>query len=374
MRIVVNAALLPDIYSSEYISFLSETFARITRNHPEHNFIFICETKDADLFSFEKNTGFVKTKVSRRNAITWKYWYDVRIPALLRKYKADLFISPGLFCSLHTKLPQLLMSADLVFVDSPSFFSKSQLFFFRKHARKSITKAKRIITFTQFTKEEIKKNYIDTESKIDVIPVPVWVRPNSRSDSIKDQTKAKYTEGKEFFLYTGNSHASGNLINLMKAFSLFKKRQQSSFKLVICGDQLNQYKAFTKLIETYKYKADVSLINSSGEEELSNLMVSAYAFVYPVLSNGLALPLIQAMQSDIPVVISDNRALKQIAEDAALYVNPADPQNIADNMMRIYKDEKLRNDLIIKGNGIVNRLMQYDTGDQLWQAMQKALL
>ena len=126
MRIVVNAALLPDIYSSEYISFLSETFARITRNHPEHNFIFICETKDADLFSFEKNTGFVKTKVSRRNAITWKYWYDVRIPALLRKYKADLFITSEV-CSLRTKVPQLIIIHDLAFLKDPLCVSKKYL-------------------------------------------------------------------------------------------------------------------------------------------------------------------------------------------------------------------------------------------------------
>jgi glycosyltransferase involved in cell wall biosynthesis len=366
MRIVVNASLLPSIYSSEYIFFLSEIFKRIIKNYPEHHFIFICEQQHADHFAFANNTELIKTKKRKQNAIQWKYWYDIRIPAVLRKYKADLFVSPGLFCSLRTKLPQLLIVADPASPGSSSFF--------RKHSAKSIIKAKTIITFTQYIKEELTKNHKGNENKIEIISIPVWKKTDIQTDAVKDETKAKYTAGKEFFLCPGNHQKASDPVNLLKAFSLFKKRQQSSFKLVIYTDEINQYKKLATLIETYKYRADVSLVNNLQEDERLKLISSAYAFVYPVSLIGLTQSLIEAMQSNIPVIVSDNPALKEIAANAALYADPVNPQDIAGSMMRIYKDERLRNELIEKGKRVINRLITRDAANEFWQAVLKALL
>ncbi|MES1226084.1 MAG: glycosyltransferase family 1 protein [Bacteroidota bacterium] len=374
MRIVVNAALLPEIYSREYISFLSEAFRRITKNHPEETFIFICENQDAHLFVYENKAEIIKVRARKRNFILWKYWYDIRIPALLKKYKADLFFSPGLFGSLNTNLPQCLIATGVDFSSPPLFFTKSQLLFFKRRTQKSIATAKKIITFSAFAKTDLNKRFKNAENKTTAIPLIIPENNESPTDLLKNEIKIKYTAGKEFFLYAGSIHPSGNLITLLKAFSLFKKRQQSNLKLIICGNGLNSYKTFSRLLETYKYKADIIVINHCSHDELSKLMLSAYAFVYPVLSNSLFTSVLQAMQSELPVIVSDNPMLNEMVKDSALYVKPENPQDIAEGMMRIYKDEKLRTELIEKGKVVLNHLRQQDAAEQLWKVMQEGLL
>lgn len=374
MRILINTALLPDIYSFEYISVLYKTIKRIAATRQEHHFIFICEPQLADQFNTGNNIKLIKTKKRKRSTILWKYWYDVRIPALLRKHTADLFISPGPFCSMNTKLPQLLVLADTSLIESPSLFNKSQFSFLKNRLSKSVVKAKSIITFSQSEENRIINSFKAAENKIIVVPV-ITPEPTISILSIdKEKIKATYTEGREFFLYIGNLNAAGNILNLLKAFSLFKKRQQSNFKLVICGYTADEHAEYAELLKTYRYKADVILINDLKDEELTELFVSAYAFVYPVLVNNFLIPVMQAMQSNIPVIASATPLTKELCGSSALYVNAEIPQDIADNMMRIYKDEKLRSELIQKGKSVINRLHQENAVNEFYEAMQKAVL
>lgn len=374
MRILVNSAMLPDVYSFEYISALYKTISRVAAVQTENDFFFICELQDANQLDKNDNIELLKTKKRKRTPIYWKYWYDVRIPALLRKHKADLFISPGFACSLNTKVAQILMPSDTSLLDKPSLFSKSHLSFLKKRYSHSVGKAKSIITSTQSEKNTITDSFKQAEGKVLIVPVIIPGKKTSITDIIKEGTKGKYTEGKEFFLYSGNLNAAGNVINLLKAFSLFKKRQQSSLKLVICGSDTDEYKEHAKLLETYKYKTDVVLMNNIKDEDIGNLFASAYSLVYPVLANNFLLPVIQAMQHEIPVITSSTPALKEINDNAALYADAESPQDIAANMMRIYKDEKLRNELIEKGKLVINRLMQQDAINEFYKAIQKAVL
>ncbi|MBS1610782.1 MAG: glycosyltransferase [Bacteroidetes bacterium] len=374
MRILVNAALLPDIYSFEYISALYKTIYYVASLQSESNFFFVCRSHDADQLDKGDNIELIKTKKRRGSPLIWKYWYDVRIPALLRKYKVDLFLSPGPVCSLNTKVPQLLVLSGTSLLDIPTLFSKPQLSFLRKRQVLSVKKARSIITFTQSEKNKIITSFKQAGGKTVIVPFILPEDKIAATDVLKEQTKAKHTGGKEFFLYSGPLNAVGNILNLLKAFSLFKKRQQSSFKLAICGNNADKHNEYLKLLETYKYKADVILKNNLKEEEINTLFASAYSLVYPVLINDLLTPVIQAMQYEIPVITSLTPELKEITGNAGLYADAENPQDIADNMMRIYKDERLRNELIEKGKSVINLLKQQDAVSEFYKAMQKAVL
>src|SRR5690242_16301446 len=127
MRIVVNTAFLPEIFSEDYIPFLSSTFKFISANKQEHHFIFICEKKDASYFKFNDNSEIYQAASGKKNSWVLRYWYDVKIPALLRKYKADLFFSPGGLSSSFTKLPQCILINDPLFLYRPGLYTKKQL-------------------------------------------------------------------------------------------------------------------------------------------------------------------------------------------------------------------------------------------------------
>src|SRR5690606_32023968 len=140
-------------------------------------------------------------------------------------------------------------------------------------------------------------------------------------DVQKENVKLKFTDGKEFFLYTGAIHPRKNLINLLKGFSVFKKRLQSNFKLVIAGRLAWKYESFLNDIKSYKYRQDIILTGYIPEEDLADLTGSAYAMIYPSLFEGLGVPVLEAMQSGTPVITSEGSAMQEVAGDAAIYAD-----------------------------------------------------
>ena len=161
-------------------------------------------------------------------------------------------------------------------------------------------------------------------------------------------------------------------MNLLKAFSVFKKRQQTNMKLVLTGRLAWKYETFTKSLKSYKYRNDVVMTGYMEEEEIVKIIGSAYCLVYPSLLEGFGVPVLEAMQSGVPVITSVNSSMQEIANDASLYVDANSFTDIAEKMMMVYKDENLRKLLTEKGY-LTNRRYSWDTtADLLWKSILKA--
>jgi len=374
MRIAVNTRFLLNDYLEGYGYFVYETFKRITQNHPEHEFIFIFDRPFDQRFIFSSNIIPVIASPPARHPLLWKWWYNVKVPIILKKYKAELFVSADGFCSLSTKVRQCLVVHDLSFLHFPSFIKKSHLVFYKRHTPKFLDKANSVATVSQFSKQDILQHYNISPEKINVVYSAAKQNFQPVSEEVKLQIKENYSVNKEYFLYTGAIHPRKNLLNLLKAFSVFKKRQQSSTKLLVAGRLAWKYDSFIKSLETYKYRDDVVLLNYLEESELVKITASAYAVVYPSLFEGFGVPVLEAMQCEVPVITSEASAMQEIAGDAALYADAENYHDLAEKMMRLYKDESLRNELIQKGKNIA-RLYSWDrTAVLLWETMQKALV
>jgi glycosyltransferase involved in cell wall biosynthesis len=144
-------------------------------------------------------------------------------------------------------------------------------------------------------------------------------------------------------------HPRKNLVNLLKAFSGFKKRQKTNMKLVIAGRMAWQHEEFTHVLSTFKFRNDVTLTGYISQEELVKLMGSAYALIYPSVWEGFGMPVLEAMQAGVPVLCSGTSALPEIAEDAALFFDPLKPDDIGLQMAHVYKDEQARSLMIDRG-------------------------
>ncbi len=374
MIIAVNTRFLLKDALEGYGYFIRETFRRITRDHPEHRFIFIFDRPFDKSFLFAPNVEGLVSGPPARHPLLWKFWYDFKVPALLKKYKADLFVSPDGFCSLNTRVPQCLVLHDLAFLHYPEFLHRSHLRFYKKYTGRFLEKAASVATVSEHSKQDMLTHYNSiSEEKIRVVhsAAKEIFRPVTLEQ--KEEVKQRYTAGKEFFLHTGAIHPRKNLIHLLKAFSVFKKRQQSGMKLVIAGRLAWKYGSFIQSLENYKYRDDVVITGYLEEQELAALTGAAYAMVYPSLYEGFGVPVLEAMQCDVPVITSAGSSMQEIAGEAALYADPASYQDIAEQMMRLYKDESLRRRLIEKGKEIVSKYSWDRTADLLWQSMGDAV-
>jgi glycosyltransferase involved in cell wall biosynthesis len=371
MKIAVNTRFLLNEQLEGVGYFLYEVLQRMTSNHPEHQFLFIFDRPYDDKFIFGENVIAVIAGPPARHPILWKWWYDIKVPALLKKHKADIFLSCDGFCSLTTKVPQCLVVHDLAFLHYPSFIKKSHLIFYKHFTPKFLEKASTVATVSAFSKKDILDKYKIADEKISIVYNAAKKIFQPADDIIKEETKNKFTDGKNYFVYTGAIHPRKNLINLLKAFSIFKKRQKSDWKLLLAGRLAWKYDQFMKSLKAYKYREDVIMTGYVDETELVKITGSAYAMVYPSLWEGFGVPVLEAMCCSVPVITSTNSSMQEIAGDAALYADPASHQDIAEKMMLLYKDETLRNSLIEKGR---QRSFQFNwdtTAELLWQALLK---
>lgn len=369
MVIAVNTRFLLKDVMEGVGYFMHENFRRLVKAHPEHQFIFIFDRPWDPRFIYGPNVTPVLAGPAARHPLLWKFWFDVKVPAILKKYKADVFVSCDGFCSLRTSVPQCLVLHDLAFLHFPEGNKKSHLWFYKKYTPVFLAKAAAVATVSAFSKKDILAHYPADENKISVVYSGVKDIFTPQTNEISKTIREKYTHGKEFFLYTGAVHPRKNLLNLLKAFSIFKKRMQSGMKLVIAGRLAWKYETFVQNLKSYKYRDDVVLTGYLEEDELAKITGSAWALVYPSLLEGFGVPVLEAMRSNVPVITSESSSMQEIAGDAALYANPADPASLAEQLMRMYKDENLRKELIQQGQTASARFSWDHTAELLWKSI-----
>lgn len=371
MVVAVNARFLLYKNLEGFGYFTKEVMQLLTQQYPQHQFhLFFDRPFDAS-FIFSSNVHGHIVSPPARHPLLWKYWFDVKVTLLLKKIRANVFLSTDGQCSLTTGVPQCLVMHDLGFLHRPEAYQKSHRLYLKRYTPKFIKKAKTIITVSNFSKQDIICHYKTNEPKISV--VYNGVKDVFITTGFDEQTaiKEKYTAGAEFFLYAGAIHPRKNLISLLKAFSIFKRRLKSSMKLVLAGRLAWKNDEFLKLLNTYKYKNDVVLTGYLQEDELANLMAAAYAFVYPSLFEGFGVPVIEAMKCGVPVLTSKASSMQEIGEEAALYFDPQNIGDIADKLMLVYKDERGRKELIEKGFIVSQKYSWQKTADGVWDSLMK---
>ncbi len=369
MIVAVDTRFLVKNESSWYSNFIYETFGRIANLHKEHTFIFINDKVVDASFNFSENVIRVAKGPQVKSSAQWLIWYNIKIPAILKKYKADVFISFD-FCSLTTKVPQCIIINDLTFLFYPP---KSLAFFYKKFTPFSLEKSKTIVTVSEFSKKDISKQYKINEEKITVVYNGVDENYSPINTEERENIKEKYTEGNEYFIYKGESRAKNNLVNLLKAFSAFKKRQKSGMQLLMLIDNNSAYEELVESLRLFRFKDEVKLLIDLPASEIVKVMSGAYALAYPSFLEGFPKQLIEAMRCDVPVITSSTSAMPEICGEAAMYFDPKNFKEIAVLMMLLFKDEALRKNLIEKGKAQAKKYSWDKTSQLLWETIEKTI-
>jgi glycosyltransferase involved in cell wall biosynthesis len=373
MIIAINTKITGKNAVAENDNFAFETLRRIIKLHAEHTFVLITEKALIDELASFKNVINVALGSQKKNPVWWYLWYNIKIPAVLKKYKADVFMSYDGIASLVAKVPQCIFINDLTFIHQSSLFKESNLLFYKTIIPRSIQKAKIIFTVSEFCKTDVVKHYKTNAGKIEIVYNGINENFKEISYDEREKVKTKYSDGNEYFVYTGEIGTHKNLLNLLKAFSAFKKRQKSSMQLLIAGKQGWKYEDFFESLRLFKFKEDVKILKELSPEELIKITAAAYALVYPSFYESFASQALQAMKSAVPVIASSTSALPEICADAALYADTKSFKEIAIKMMLLFKDENLRNELIKKGKIQAEKFNWDITSAIIWRNIEKII-
>lgn len=155
----------------------------------------------------------------------------------------------------------------------------------------------------------------------------------------------------KFFLSVGTIKERKNNFNIVKALAEFHK-SHPDISLVIAGKYNSGDEYAQKIlyyIQNNQLTGKVILLGHVSDSQLAYLYRRALALVYPTLLEGFGFPILEAFSCNLPVITSNKSSLPEIAGEAALLVDPADPGDIARAMQRLVSDDNLRQQLKDKG-------------------------
>jgi hypothetical protein len=302
----------------------------------------------------------------------WRWWYDRQIPRLARQYRADMVMLTGGITAKLSGVPQCLWMPERA---DPGENGNGRLYpsIYRSRLAAGLQRAAVIFCFTGRDRDWLAGYRPGVEEKILVLPAAMEEDAGVKgplADAEKEEIKRRYVRGKEYFLADLADAVDEDVINLLKAFSLFKKRQQSNMQLILTGE-INGAGVVRQRLETYKYREDVHWQEDRPTAEVRQLSRAAYAILLLFDGHTLGAPLLNAWAAGVPVIAADGSLLQEIAGDAALPAGAGDPASLAAQLMRIYKDENGRMDLIRRGLDRRGAYTRRGSIDALWEGIGK---
>jgi glycosyltransferase involved in cell wall biosynthesis len=373
LKILVNTRLLIKNRLEGIGWFTYETLKRITRAHPEVQFIFVFDREFDDEFIFSENITPVILSPQARHPVLYFIWFEFAIYQLLNDLKPDLFLSPDGYLSLRTKTKQLGVIHDINFrhypEDLPFMERKYYNFFFPKYAHK----ATRLATVSEYSKKDISSSFGVDPSKIDVVFNGVNESFGPVSVLEQNAVKGIYTQGADYFVFVGALHPRKNISRLLLAFDSFKSSAGGTTKFLIVGKKMWWTDDIEETYESMRFRDDVVFTGRLASEELSKVLASALALVYVTYFEGFGIPILEGFQCETAVITSNVTSMPEVASDAALLVDPFSVESIKGAMILIARDEPLRRSLIEKGKIRKHQYSWDITARLLWESIEKAV-
>lgn len=352
MIIAINTRAISGNNSINHL--LVNHILRLAALYTEHHFVLISQKE----IEFTEGLTNVKQHLLPQqsdNTLLWKLWYHYKLPAALRKLKADMLLSTDGILSKRVKVPQFLLVSDIGYLAYPELYSSNYTRFAKLNSADFFSKAKKLMVVSEHQKQQISKQYKISETKI-----AVWhpgIAATYQSASIKDAEafKSQHTDGKDYLLFYGAIENKNWMVNILKAFSLFKKRLKTNMQLLLAAPEIPEGNELVKSLSLYKYRDDVKLLAVQDEKTLATMIGTAYACINlsPAADDGIFL--LQSIKSAVPVIAGNYHGVISLVNNAALFADPLSVDMIAEKMMMLYKDEKKRADLIREGLGLVNK-------------------
>lgn len=278
-------------------------------------------------------------------------WTKIALPFHLYTdhIKLDLFFSPGHYSPQFCPFPTIPTIHDLGYLDTPHQFNKKDFYQLKNWTYQSIKKAVHLVAVSQFTKTQIQNIYHIKSDKITVIPNGVG-EPIKNSDRQSKNILHAFNIKSPFFIYLGTLKPNKNIPFLIESFKIFldNNHQYSDYKLIIAGKKGWLFEQIFSTVKQLKLTESVIFTDYIDDNKKWTLLSHARALIIPSIYEGFGIPAIEAMKVDTPVIASQIPAFKEVAQSAAIFIDPNDSHQLAIAMADIL-NPSVRQSLIKKG-------------------------
>ncbi len=353
----------------------------LAKLHPEAQIVLQYFSGREDAPKQARLKPYLRTNVTAKGAKASGYLYRMAstfLPIPYRHYfgkQADIthffnyIIPPGV--SGKT----VVTVHDMVYKTFPETVRGRTKYMLDLGLKKSLVRADRIVTDSEFSKQEICRYFPKFADKIRVVYCGVnTARFHPVSDSaLIQKAKDTYHIDRDYFLYLGTVEPRKNLERLITAYGQFCQGKQTPPYLVLAGGKGWLDSEIYHKAETMGLQDRVKFTEYVSEELLCPLMCGALAFVFPSIYEGFGMPPLEAMACGVPVLTATAASLPEVVGEDAVLVDPYRPEEIAAGMERLYQDSALRQKLSKAGLARVKAFSWERAAQQLYAIYEEIL-
>ena len=321
------------------------------------NEYFIFVKPDEDNTVLKETPNF---KIIQLDGGSYPMWEQIALPKAAKKYGCEILHCTSNTAPIFTDIPLITILHDIIYMESSYYKiltgSATPYQKFGNAYRKLIVpwvvkKSDKIVTVSHFEKNRIGEFFgMKDDKRLTAIynGVSEHFKPITDEAELK-RVKQKYHLPDHFFFFLGNTDPKKNTIGTLKAFSDFLKQSKSNFKLVMLDYDLNELEKLLIEIGDKDLIKNIVLTGYVINTDLPAIYSLCTIFLYPSLRESFGIPMLEAMGCGVPVITSNTSSMPEVAGDAAHIINPYNPEEITQAIIKILADAPYSDILCKKG-------------------------
>jgi glycosyltransferase involved in cell wall biosynthesis len=310
-----------------------------------HDFVFyITKESEIKFRDLTRGIGVIKifpfdsNKKIKRAFLQQFFWSNEE-----KIEKFDVFHSPFFYGPKFKTAKTILTVHDLRFLNYPKSYEIKRYLFLKYAVKKAINEATRIITISNFTKNEICKFYNTEISKINVIYEAIdkngfILNSNNNVRLMKNESIVS----SEYILAVGHLEPRKNYIRLIDAYLTLPKKIREGYKLVIVGRQNYDFK---KIISKIEKSDGVIYLDFVSRDDLIWLYANCKIHVFPSYYEGFGFSSLESGIFGKPTIGANQSSIPEISGEGGLYFDPFSTEDMKNKITEVLSDEFLYNEL-----------------------------
>lgn len=272
-----------------------------------------------------------------RLAANPRLWLRVRMPLLMALDRVDVAHFPGTLLPAWLPCPAVTTFYDLAVLRYPELYAHRELGYYQDLVPAAARRSRAVLAISECTARDLVAAFNVDPAKVFVTPLGVdpHFRPVADAES---QVARRHSPQAPYILATvGSGHPRKNLVSVVEAFTAVA---EPGLSLVIVG-AAQRDQAAVRAVEASPLRDRIHLLGHVPQEDLPMIYSAASVFCFPSLYEGFGLPVLEAMACGTPVICSNTSSLPEVAGDAAVLIDPADPEQLPRAIAEVLADGEL---------------------------------
>ncbi|MFW5805509.1 MAG: glycosyltransferase family 4 protein [Bacteroidales bacterium] len=340
-------------------NYSRDTILSLYKYYPEHDYFLYTPNKKNPLpFLPADKSNLHVIKPSGFSRISQSYWRSISLGKQLTRDKLDIYhgLSNELPANIiQAEIKKVVSIHDLIFLRYPELYNSVDRDIYQQKFFEASLAADKIIAMSHQTKEDLMSFFHTREEDIEVIHQgcnPMFY--DKVPDSKKAEVIKKHKIPEQYILSVGTLEKRKNALKILEGITTHK----IDYPLVFVGKSTPYFKELHHYIKKHHMENMVYFLHNIPSHDLPAIYQSARLFIYPSIFEGFGIPILEAMNSGIPVITNKFGCFIEAGGDAAIYINPNYPEEIGKAVVEVLNDEKKSREMIEKGYKHVEKFRQ----------------